>query len=256
MGKPVIIIGVGVLFAAIAGFMTLGFLKGQTGGSDQVAVATVQVVVANDTIARGQIVEEGLIKVIDWPSGSVPEGAFLTREEAIGKLARTEIYRDDVLTQAKFLDTNAPSVLSMLVPTGRRAISIKVNEVTGISGFVAPGSHVDVLLTVVGDDSNPTKTRIVLQDTEVLAIAQSIEQRDSRPVVVNTVTMNVTPREAETLTLASNEGSLHLVLRNDRDEEQVTSLGTTLRDVLGGRTVGVVPSVEVIRGVERKDIAY
>ncbi len=256
MSKPVVVIGVGVLFAAIAGFMTLGFLKGQIGSSDQASVATVELVVANETISRGQVVEEGLIKLVPWPSGSVPEGAFLTREEAVGKLARSEIYADDVLTQAKFLDTKSPSVLSMLVPAGRRAISIKVNEVTGISGFVAPGSHVDLLLTVVGDNENPTKTRIVLQDTEVLAIAQSIEQRDSRPVVVNTVTLNVTPREAETLTLASNEGALHLVLRNDRDQERVTSFGTTIREVLGGRTVGVAPSVELIRGVDRTEIPY
>jgi len=257
MGKPVVIIGIGVVFAAVAGFMTLGFLKGQSSEPTQANLDTVPVVVAADTISRGQVVEEDLVKLVDWPTDSVPEGAFRTVSDAVGKLARTEIYADDLLTAAKFLDTKAPSILSMLIPTGRRAISIKVNEVTGISGFVAPGSHVDVLLTVVGDDEDPAKTRIVLQDTEVLAIAQSIEQRDSRPVVVNTVTLNVNPREAETLTLASNEGSLHLELRNDRDDARVNSYGTSIDQVIGtAKRAGFGPAVELIRGVERVEMTF
>jgi len=257
MGKPVVIIGVGVVFAAVAGFMTLGFLKGQKSEPVQVGLDTVPIIVAADTISRGQVVEEGLVKMVDWPASSLPEGAFTTMEAAVGKLARTEIYADDVLTQAKFLDSKAPSVLSMLIPKGRRAMSIKVNEVTGISGFVAPGSRVDVLLTVVGDDEDPSRTRTVLQDTEVLAIAQTIEQRDSRPVVVNTVTVNVGPREAETLTLASNEGSLHLVLRNDRDQARVSSYGVSLAEIIGGKlSSGFGPAVELIRGVERVNLNF
>jgi len=237
--------------------MTLGFLKDQTSEPTQAAADTVPVVVAADTISRGQVVEAELVKVVPWPTASVPEGAFRSLDEAVGKLARTEIYADDLLTTAKFLDTKAPSILSMLIPTGRRAISIKVNEVTGISGFVAPGSHVDVLLTVVGNEEMPAKTRIVLQDTEVLAIAQSIEQRDSRPVVVNTVTLNVTPREAETVTLASNEGSLHLVLRNDRDDAKLTSYGTSITEVIGNaKRAGFGPAVELIRGVERVEMTF
>jgi pilus assembly protein CpaB len=259
MGKPVVIIGIGVLFAAIAGFMTLGFLKGQSGDTEVAARGTVPVVVAGDTISRGQLVEAELVKTIEWPIDSVPDGAFNSIEQVVGQLARSAIYVDDLLTQAKFLDTKAPSVLSMLIPKGRRAISIKVNEVTGISGFVAPGSRVDLLLTVAadGDLGMPSKTRIVLQDTEVLAIAQSIEQRDSRPIVVNTVTLNVSPREAETLTLASNEGSLHLVLRNDRDDATVASRGTTLEEIIGGKiTTGPGVGVELIRGMERLDVRF
>ena len=258
MGKPVVIIGVGIVFAAVAGFMTLGFLKNQKSEPQIVQLDTISVVVAADTIGRGEVVETDVLKLVDWPAGSVPEGAFVSLENAVGKLARAEIFADDVLTQAKFLDTKAPSVLSMLIPTGRRAISIKVNEVTGISGFVAPGSHVDILLTVPAEDDMPARTRVILQDTEVLAIAQSIEQRESRPIVVNTVTLNVSPRESETLTLASNEGSLHLVLRNDRDDRRVRSYGTSLLEVIGGvvQHAGTGSAVELIRGVERNSVTF
>ena len=221
-----------------------------------VEVEKVSVVVAADTISRGQVVEEDSIKVVEWPADSVPEGAFVSLEHALGKLARAEIFADDVLTQAKFLDTKAPSVLSMLIPSGRRAISVKVNEVTGISGFVAPGSHVDVLLTVPAEDETPARTRVILQDTEVLAIAQSIENRDSRPVVVNTVTLNVTPRQAEVVTLATNEGSLHLVMRNDRDDASVWSGGTSLFEVMGGVSSRAGAAVELIIGTERTNATF
>lgn len=252
MGKPVVIIGIGVVFAAVAGFMTLGYLKNQQAEPVKVEVAKISVAVAADTISRGQIVEKDHVKLVRWPADSVPEGAFTSVEAAVGKLARAEIFGNDVLTNAKFLDTKAPSVLSMLIPAGRRAISIKVNEVTGISGFVAPGSHVDVLLTVAAEDDEPARTRVILQDTEVLAIAQSIENRDSRPVVVNTVTLNVSPRQAEVVTLATNQGSLHLVMRNDRDDRTVWSGGTSIFEVMGGETAKRVGSVvELIRGVER-----
>lgn len=256
MKRPIVIIGVGVVFAAVAGFMTLGFLKRQS-TPDQPVLATRPVVVALTNIKRGEPVQETNVKVVDWPADSAPEGSFATAPEVIGKLARTEIYQNDPLTEQKFLETKAPSILSTLIPEGRRAMSIKVNEVTGISGFVAPGSHVDVLLSVSGDQEEPARTRIVLEDCEVLAIAQSIEQLDSKPVVVNTVTLNVNPRDAETLTLASNEGSLHLALRNDSDEAKVFSVGTTIDEVIGvGAGGGDGPTVEVIRGLERANITF
>jgi pilus assembly protein CpaB len=257
MGKPVVIIGVGVVFAAVAGFMTLSYLKNQKAEQIHVAVEKVSVVVAADTISRGQVVDQDVVKMVEWPADSVPDGAFVSLENALGKLARSEIFVDDVLTQAKFLDTKAPSVLSMLIPSGRRAISIKVNEVTGISGFVAPGSHVDILLTVPAEDESPARTRVILQDTEVLAIAQSIENRDSRPVIVNTVTLNVSPRQAEVVTLATNEGHLHLVLRNDRDYDKVWSGGTSIYEVMGGVTsTHIGAAVELIRGVERTNATF
>jgi pilus assembly protein CpaB len=251
MKRPIVIIGLGVTFAALAGFMTLGFLKQQSVPEAPV-LATKPVVVALNTIKRGESVQELSVKVVDWPADSVPEGSFGTVPEVIGKLARTEIYQNDPLTAQKFLETKAPSILSTLIPEGRRAMSIKVNEVTGISGFVAPGSHVDVLLSVAGDQEEPARTRIVLEDMEVLAIAQSIEQLDSKPIVVNTVTLNVGPRDAETLTLASNEGSLHLALRNDGDETKIFSGGTTIDQIIGDAMAGGDgPSVELIRGLDR-----
>jgi pilus assembly protein CpaB len=256
MGKPLIPIALGLVFAGVAAFMTLGYLKGQD--DTEVQVKTTQsVIVATSEIGRGDIVELEHLKSIEWPIDTVPEGAFFNKEQAVGQLARHRIYANDPLTQQKLLDTKSPSVLSLLIPAGHRAISIKVNEVTGISGFVAPGSHVDVLLSVSGNrEDDPPRTRTVLQDTEVLAIAQAIEQKDNKPVVVNTVTLNVTPRDAERLTLASHEGALQLVMRNDRDSARVYSAGVALDHIIGNALPGDGTSVELIRGVQRVNVAF
>ena len=257
MAKPVTIMVIGVVFAAFAGFMTLKFLRGQEATVEVEAVETREVVVATNTIPRGETVETDDLKVVRWPLESAPEDAFSTPEEAVGKLARSMIYPNDPLTNAKFVNSESPSILSMLIPKGHRAISIKVNEVTGISGFVAPGSHVDVLLTVPGADELPARTRIILQDVEILAIAQSVEQQDNKPIVVNTVTLEVSPKQAEVVTLASNEGNLHLVLRNDRDKRQVNSWGTSITEVFGAKSNGIDgPAVELIRGDERISVTF
>jgi pilus assembly protein CpaB len=258
MGKPIIPIALGLIFAGVAAFMTLGYLKGQD-EPKSVAKTTQSVVVATSEIGRGEIVSAEHVKTIEWPIESVPQDAFLNTEQAIGQLARFRIYPNDLLTQQKLLDTKAPSVLSLLIPQGRRAMSIKVNEVTGISGFIAPGSHVDVLMSVSGgrkEEEEPPRTRTVLQDIEVLAIAQSIEQADNKPVVVNTVTLNVTPRDAERLTLASHEGSLHLAMRNDRDVATVYSAGVSLDHIIGNAIPGDGRSVELIRGVHRVQVSF
>jgi len=253
MSKPLIPIALGLVFAAIAAFMTLGYLKGaSTVVTEEVGIETRMVTVATAPIARGAILEADQLKLVEWPSSSIPEGVFFSAEDAIGKVARTSIYANDPVTRQKLLESDSRSALSVLIPRGRRAMSIKVNEVTGISGFVAPGSRVDVLLSLPGNEDEAARTRTVLQDLEVLAIAQSVEQRDNRPTVVNTVTLSVRPHDAEALTLAANEGSLHLSLRNDKDSANVYSVGTSIDQLIGTKSLSSNgPKIEVIRGAER-----
>ncbi|RMD84847.1 MAG: Flp pilus assembly protein CpaB [Candidatus Dadabacteria bacterium] len=257
MGKPVTIMVIGIVFAALAGFMTLKYLRGRETTVEVQQIETRDVVVARQTISRGETIEADDVKVVAWPAEAAPEDAYETPEEVVGKLARTTIYPNDPLTDSKFVSSKSPGILSALVPKGHRAISIKVNEVTGISGFVAPGSHVDVLLTVPGTEEMPARTRTILQDVEVLAIDQTVEQEDDEPVTVDTVTLDVTPRQAEIVTLAANEGNLQLVLRNDRDKREVISWGTSITEVIGGKSNTIDgPAVELIRGDERINVTF
>jgi pilus assembly protein CpaB len=253
MGKPLIPITLGVVFAAVAAFMTLGYLKQASTKPVTPKLETETVVVATSGIKRGDTVSAENVKVVDWPKNAVPDGAFTTLESSIGTVARTPIFENDPITQHKVVDANSKSVLSMLIPDGRRAISIKVNEVTGISGFVAPSSRVDVLVSLPQKDEDQARTKVVLQDIEVLAIAQAIEQRENKPVIVNTVTLNVLPTEAESLTLAANEGSLQLTLRNDRDQARVYTAGVSLDQLVGKAGLGSTGlQVELIRGTNRE----
>ena len=253
MSKPLIPIVLGLAFAGLAAFMTLGYLKKASAPPPQQAgIKMADVVVASKEIARGELITPDHISVSKWPAKQVPEGAFATSEPALGKVARSAIFANDLITENKILDTKSRSILSVLIPDGRRAMTIKVNEVTGIAGFIAPGSHVDVLLTVSGNEEIPASTRTVLQDVEILAIAQNIEQLDSRPTVVNTVTLNVEPPQAETLTLAANEGSLQLVLRNDKDVAEVKTKGKNIKELIGVQKAAAVGNqVELIRGGKR-----
>jgi pilus assembly protein CpaB len=253
MGKPLIPITLGIVFAAVAAFMTLGYLKQASTKPAAPQLETQTVVVATGPILRGETVSAEKVKVIAWPKTSAPSGAYSSLEQTVGMVARASIFENDPITESKVVDANSKSVLSMLIPDGRRAIAIKVNEVTGIAGFVAPSSRVDILVTVPEKDDDPARTRIVLQDIEVLAIAQAVEQRENKPVVVNTVTLNVLPAEAEALTLAANEGSLQLTMRNDRDQARVYTAGISLDHLVGTASPGNGGAqVELIRGVTRE----
>jgi pilus assembly protein CpaB len=252
MGKPLIPITLGVVFAAVAAFMTLGYLKQASNQPAAPVFETQTVVVATTAIKRGDTVSTEAVKLVAWPKGSVPGGSFQSLDQAVGTVARTSIFENDPITTAKVVDANSKSILAMLIPDGRRAIAIKVNEVTGIAGFIAPSSRVDVLVTVPEKDEKPARSRIVLQDVEVLAIAQAVEQRENKAVVVNTVTLNVLPNEAEAITLAANEGSLQLTLRNDKDQARVYTAGVSLDRLIGGGPAGDGSQVELIRGVSRE----
>jgi len=257
MTQPKHIIIAGVMLASVAGFMTMAHLK-KLGHREPVeGPATRRVIVASRPLSRGATIEEEDIKTIEWPESSVPEGAFSSPTAVLGRLARSEIFADDVLTGVKFLDTKAPSALSALIPKGQRAISVRVNEVTGIAGFVAPGSHVDVLLSTPREEDRPPQTKTIVQDVEVLAIAQSIDNNAGHAQVVDTVTLNVSPRQAETIALSANEGSLHFAMRNDRDERHQWTSGVNLPELMGGGGSEVAGNaVELILGGERIALTF
>ncbi len=253
MGKPSVLIGIGVAIAIGAFFMTYSYLSGQTDGVVEQKVEYRQVAVAALDVSRGELLDVDHIKVVDWPAHAVPEGAVSDPAALIGKLTRIGMIANEPITESKLAKNRSSSLLSMLVPQGHRAMSVKVNEVTGISGFVGPGSRVDVLMSVRERDNEPAKSKIILQGLEVLAVDQIIEQVDNKPVVVNTVTLDVTPSSAEVLTLAANEGSLHLALRNDLDKLDVFTGGRTIDQITSAFGSG---SVEVIRGKKVQTVNF
>jgi pilus assembly protein CpaB len=239
------------------------------------AVRTQPVVVAAADLDIGAELKPGDLKVVDWPQGSAPEGVFTKPDELVGRGVILPIVQNEVVLPAKLASKEAGAGLPPIIPTGLRAVSVRVNEVIGVAGYVLPGTRVDVVATV-----NPTNqqgdvtTKVVLNDVQVLAAGTRLERDGdkNKPITVSVVTMLVDPEQAERLTLAATEGKIQLALRNPLDRSQPNTKGIRPAGLLGSvapqrpalvaraksapaapQVVPVAsdPTVEIIRGDKR-----
>ena len=212
---------------------------------------TVEIAVAANDIPLGSKLEPDSVKLVRWARDSVPDGAFADPQAVAGSYAKSDFVANEPVVASKlFMGDKTAGVLPLLIPAGMRAMSVPVDEVSDIAGFVEPHSHVDVLVAVSGSGPDQSSfSRIVLQDIEVLAVAQEIEHVKDEPVVVRVVTLLVTPADAEKLTLASHEGLLRLAMRNYSDAKIVATGGVALPDLLHrGAPAATLPVMHVQPG--------
>jgi len=189
---------------------------------------TVEVVVAAETIPLGTRIDAKQLRTTLWPADVVPEGAIHDPGAVVNQVARTTIERNQPVTPP-FLVPPGGGLLPMMIAEGMRAMSVRVDDVTGVSGFITPNSRVDVMVAgkADGDGNREERSKVILQNVKVLATGKSIEQRDDKPVEVPTVTLLVSPDEAEKLTLAARYEPVRLALRNYRDEDVVGTPGAS-----------------------------
>ena len=201
------------------------------------------IVVAATPMRFGGAVKADNLKVIDWPNVAIPEGAFHTIEDVIGtsgelRYVMSAIEKEEPILSSKITGPGQRATLSSALSVGMKAISIRVNDVLGVAGFVLPGDRVDVLLTRQSTENaagqNQIYTDVLLQGVKVLAVAQNADDRSDKPSVVKTVTFEVSTIEAQKLTLAATVGSLSLTLRNiaSADVEEVQPIN--IADLGGG----------------------
>jgi len=213
----------------------------------EVSVPTVPTVVASRALPLGTLVSPADLRVVAWPAASVVPGAFTTVEAVVNRGLVAGVAENEPVTAAKLAPAGTGGGLPPTIPKGMRAISIRVNEVVGVAGFVQPGAHVDVIAVVRGDTNN-TVSRVALTDIRVLAAGTRADQvrasttTNAPQAPATVVTLLVTPADAERLALASSEGSVTLVLRNPLDTGDVATDGTRLQALTGGRG-GVAPSM-------------
>lgn len=240
-----------------------------------VSVPTRAVVVARANLALGTELRAEDLVASQWPEGSIPEGAFSDVSQIVGRGLIQSVVMHEPILPGKLASKEAGSGLPPIIPPGKRAVSVKVNEVIGVAGYVLPGTFVDVVTT-----QSPTMrpedmtSKIVLTQVQVLTAGTRLEQdqKDGKPVQVTVVTLLVTPEEAERLALASNEGKIHLALRNPLDPSQPPTPGIQPKGLLGkvgpapravrGSAPRIVPvqpnvsdpppTVEIIRGDKRE----
>jgi pilus assembly protein CpaB len=201
-----------------------------------VSIPTRPVVVAAADLDIGAELRREDIRIIDWPANAVPANAISDPKEVIGRGIVLPMIQNEPILPMKLASTEAGSGLPPAIPPGLRAVSVRVNEVIGVAGYVLPGTRVDVVATVSPTGSGQDITsKVVLTNVQVLAAGTKIERDTDRnkPMPVSVVTLLVDPEEAERLTLASTEGKIQLALRNPLDTGIPLTRGIQPRALLG-----------------------
>ena len=226
--RILVAVGIAVLLALLAGVGAYRFLSSSSRMAEQSRLQTVGIVVAAVDIPLGSTINPNQVAVSAWPKNSYPKGVLSDPKAAVGRTALRDFTGGEPVVESKLVPLNrSTGLLSLKVPAGFRAFSVKVNEVVGVGGFIVPDSRVDVVVTTSPSRSSQQEkvSKIILEDIRVLAAGQSTEQKDNKPVTVNTVTLALTPENAEKLALASNDGIIQLVMRNYADNAVVMTGG-------------------------------
>lgn len=224
---------IGVSFAAAAGAAVLA----SQWMNQQADLNTRKVMVASTDINLGTRLNGDVVRLADWPADSVPAGAFSEAKQIESRVTRVAVQRGEPILESKLALPGATGGLSAVVAEGKRAMTVRVNDVIGVAGFALPGNYVDILVSTQGerrasDTADQSISKLVLERILVLAVAQEASQNDTKPKVVNAVTLEVTPEQAEKLDLARSVGQLSLVLRNQIDQQPAETAGATKATLL------------------------
>lgn len=213
----------------------------------------IDVVVAANDIQVGSKVEEHDIRLIKFPSVDLPQGAYTKRSQVLGRGVVVPITRGEFVLPTKLAPENAGSGLPSLIPPGMRAVSVRVNEIVSVAGFVTPGTRVDVLLTGTPNGSNESQTTTVLQNVAVIAAGHTLERTATgEPQNTPVITLLVSPDDAQRLTLASSEGKIQLVLRNPLDTRQDELAASNAKGLYKGIAPAATPPPAHPRPVKKK----
>jgi len=252
-----------LLIATIAGLSAVmlasrWLLQQGSNGITKVAVAAAD-------ISLGQQITPEAVKLVDWPAASLPPGVVQDATSLAGRVTKASLSRGEPVLESKLTPMGTKGGLSAVIADGKRAITVRVNDVVGVAGFALPGSFVDIIVNTQKDkqDSKASAERtdqsiskIVLEKILVLAVAQEVNRDETKPKVVNAVTLEVSPDEAEKLDLARSVGSLTLVLRNQMDPRPAETAGATKNSLLKEPVIAaaapVTRTVQVVRHVAEK----
>lgn len=232
--RTLIVVGLAVVLASLASYGVYRAI--QQIPVREVTVVERQFVVATQRIQAGSTITAAMVRSQAWPADAPVAGGFATPEEVIGRGTTSLFVPNEPITEIKLSPLGSGAGLAPMIPEGMRAVSVRVNDIVGVSGFVTAGSRVDLIVTVrPGDDS---VSRIILNNLEVLASGVFTDQATAREEGVarpaSVVTVLVTPQDAEKLTLATNVGNIMLALRNPLDVEEVETRGVRTAALLAG----------------------
>ena len=237
-----VLLGLGVVF------MAAGRVSPQAAAVNKMVVAAVD-------LESGSKLTPQMLSVIDWPLGSTPAGTFADLKDLQGRIVKTSLQRGEAILANKLAPIGSAGGLSAMIADGKRAMTVRVNDVVGVAGFALPGNYVDILVnarqdTGKGNESKPI-TKTVLEHVLVLAVAQEAGRDDTKPKLVNAVTLELSPADAEKIDLARNVGTLSLVLRNQIDKASVATTGITMSQLFSQDPVNVTQAKQLSKAPGR-----
>jgi len=243
--RIVTVLAIAMTVGAMFALGTYRYVKAMPASSAQ-PVNTAHVVVAASNMDVGTALRAEDLRVIDWPAKSVPEGAFQKSQDLVGRGLITPVVAYEPILPGKLSSPEAGAGLPSVVPEGMRALSVRVNDVIGVAGYVLPGTRVDVLVTVSPTDNhNDITSKLILPNVQVLTAGTRIERdvEKDKPISVSVVTLLVDPEQAERLTLASTEGKIQLALRNPLDKSAPETRGVKPAVLLASLAAPARPAV-------------
>lgn len=229
--RTMLMFGISIIAALLAVVLASRWVSQQgSANSKKLAVAAVD-------INLGTRLTPEMVRLADWPADSIPNGSFIDLKTLDTRVTRVSLQRGEPLMETKLAMVGATGGLSAVVAEGKRAMTVRVNDVVGVAGFALPGNFVDILVSTQGESKKVDRTeqhisKLVLERILVLAVAQEASQNETKPKVVNAVTLEVTPEQAEKLDLARTVGQLSLVLRNQIDLQPTMTGGATKQTLL------------------------
>ncbi len=229
--KAIVLLLLALLTGLGAAVYATGWVQRRAGiASNKVVVAAVDVQLGNRLNAQ-------MLQTVDWPSGAMPPGAFTDPKVVEERVLRTAVLRGEPILEGKLAPVGTTGGLSAVIAEGKRAMTVRVNDVVGVAGFALPGNRVDVVVnaqqTVAKGDEPRQISKTVLEHVLVLAVAQEASRDETKPKVVNAVTLELSLEDAERLDLARSVGTLSLVLRNQMDKKMVATKGMTKDELWG-----------------------
>ena len=240
-------LAVALASGGVAALLAMRYLR-QQNATVLAPPKTGNLVVAARPLALGTLLVDADVKTIEWTGNALPVGYATNASDVVGRGVMSPLQENEPILDGKLAPKGAGGGLPVIIDQGKRALTMRVNDVSGVAGFVTPNTRVDVLLTI-DDKVNTTEpsTRIIMQDVRALAAGQQIQpDKEGKPVSVGVVTFLVTPEQAETLTLASQQGSIQLALRNSLDTARIKTFGTRTSALLGGAIGRPIPARKVV----------
>ena len=233
--RPIIMLGIAALLALLA-VVALSSMMSPAENK------TVKVVVVTQAMPFGQTLAAPSLKLIDWPAANVPEGTLRDLKSAEGRVLKQSLSANDLVRDTLLYPPGSAGGLATVIASGSRAMTVRVNDVVGVAGFALPGNYVDIIVNTEPRAPSGARaqtempfrsiSKIVLEKILVLAIAQEASREGTAPKVVNAVTLQVTPEQAEKVDLARSIGTLSLVLRNQMDSQPLVTPGSTDKSLL------------------------